>query len=400
MALLLSKTRAAGVLAAGFLSLVPAAASAAPVTVDLRVEGRTGTLFEGKVTTDVRTFRFTDAPDTYRCDATGETGSTATPSPTRGAALATAAEQGTFALTGRWSAFGPTFASVAGEGVGYDAATGQFLAEFENGRGAQFGACNDPIAQGDEVVFAYGTPEQPVLRLTAPATAAPGQAVTVRVTDAASGAAIEGATVGGATTGPDGTAAVTFSQRGPVSLKAARPGAIRSNAASTCVTDGSDGFCATSAPSAPLPFGPAPECRTSGRDGFCGTPDLVAPRGQIASVRDGQRLRRGVRTLHGTVGADASGIREVRLRLSRTDRGRCYRYDGRQRERFVRTRRCGAARALSFRVGTAADWSYLLPAALPRGRYVLDVFVTDGRGNRTASKDLQRGSSRVVFSVG
>jgi hypothetical protein len=100
------------------------------------------------------------------------------------------------------------------------------------------------------------------------------------------------------------------------------------------------------------------------------------------------------------VGADASGIREVRLRLSRTDRGRCYRYDGRERERLVRTRRCGAAGALSFPVGASASWSYLLPSALPRGRYVLDVFVTDGRGNRMASRDLQRGSSRIVFSVG
>jgi hypothetical protein len=51
-------------------------------------------------------------------------------------------------------------------------------------------------------------------------------------------------------------------------------------------------------------------------------------------------------------------------------------------------------------VGTTADWSYLLPSALGRGRYVLDVFVTDGRGNRLASRDLQRGSSRVVFTVG
>ncbi len=398
MALLSSTIRAAGVLAAGLLFLVPAGASAAPVTVDLRVEGRTRTLFEGRVTTDVRTFRFTDAPATYPCDAAGPAGSATAPSPTRGGALVTAAEQAGFALTGTVGPFGPTFAGVAGEDVGYDPATGGFLVEFENGEAAQFGSCNDPIAEGDEVVFAWGTGSERVLRLTAPATAAPGQAVTVRVTDAATGAGVAGASVGGAITAADGTAAVTFGQRGPASLKAYKPGAIRSNAATTCVTDGADGFCATSTPVGP-PV-PVPQCPTTGRDGFCGTPDLAAPRGVIASVREGQRLRRGVRTLAGSVDREASGIREVRLRLSRTDRGRCYRYDGRERERFVRTRRCGAAGALSFRVGTSADWSYLLPAALPRGRYVLDVFVTDGAGNRMASKDLQRGISRVVFTVG
>ena len=395
----MSKARAAGVLAAGFLSLVPAVASAAPVTVDLRVEGRTRTLLERQVTTDVRTFRFTDAPATFPCDATGPTGSAAAPSPTRGGALVTAAEEAGVALTGTVGSFGPTFATVAGEAVGYDAATGAYLVEYENGVPAQFGSCNDAIAQGDEVVFAYGTGSEPVLRLAAPATAAPGRPVTVRVTDAASGAGIAGASVGGATTGTDGTATVTLTERGPAALKASKPGTIRSNAARTCVTDGADGFCATAAPAPGAdPAAPA-ACASSGRDGLCGSPDSTAPRGRIASVREGQRLRRGPRQLAGTVAGDPSGIREVRLRLSRTDRGRCFRYDGRERERFVRTRRCGAARALSFRVGTSADWSYLLPAALPRGRYVLDVFATDGAGNRTSSRDLRRGSSRIVFVV-
>ena len=41
---------------AGLLSLAAAPALAAPVTVDLRIEGATRTLFEGPVTTDVRQF--------------------------------------------------------------------------------------------------------------------------------------------------------------------------------------------------------------------------------------------------------------------------------------------------------------------------------------------------------
>jgi hypothetical protein len=220
----MSRIRAAGVLAAGLLCLLPAGASAAPVTVDLRVEGRTRTLFEGKVTTDVRTFRFTDGPATAPCDGTGPNGSTTTPSPTRGAALATAAEQYGFALTGRFFEFGPSFATVAGEDVSYDAATGAYLAEYENGVAPSVGACNDPVVDGDEVLFAWGTGSEPVLRLTAPATAAPGSPVTVRVTDAASGAPIAGARVDGAVTGADGSAAVTFAARGPAVLKATKEG--------------------------------------------------------------------------------------------------------------------------------------------------------------------------------
>src|ERR687890_1590316 len=68
-------------------------AAAAPVTVDLRVEGPTGTVFEGPVTTDVRPFQFTAGADTapHECDATAaNTGPSPVPVPTRGAAGAAA----------------------------------------------------------------------------------------------------------------------------------------------------------------------------------------------------------------------------------------------------------------------------------------------------------------------
>jgi hypothetical protein len=62
-------------------------------------------------------------------------------------------------------------------------------------------------------------------------------------------------------------------------------------------------------------------------------------------------------------------------------------------ERFRGTR-CG--RGPYFAIGDRADWSYLLPRALERGRYVLDAVAIDGAGNRTP---LARGTSRVVFTV-
>jgi hypothetical protein len=60
-------------------------------------------------------------------------------------------------------------------------------------------------------------------------------------------------------------------------------------------------------------------------------------------------------------------------------------------------KRCGATHGTWFSVGSRADWRYLLPAKLGRGRYVLDLRVVDGKGN--ADTKLARGRNRVVFTV-
>jgi hypothetical protein len=127
--------------------------------------------------------------------------------------------------------------------------------------------------------------------------------------------------------------------------------------------------------------------------------DKVAAFARIRSVAEGRRFRRGrgPRTLQGTVDPDAAGIKDVRLRLSRTAGRRCSRYDG-ARERLVATRRCGVRNARTFSVGDDAAFSYLLPSALPAGRYVLDAIVIDRAGNQTTT--YQRGRNRVVFFVG
>ena len=51
---------------------------------------------------------------------------------------------------------------------------------------------------------------------------------------------------------------------------------------------------------------------------------------------------------------------------------------------------------MNFSIGDRADWSYLLPKRLGKGRYVLDVIAVDKLGNRDA---LARGRNRVVFFV-
>jgi hypothetical protein len=373
---------AAGLLA---LSLVAAApAGAAPVTVTLRVEGPTRTLFEGPVTTDVAPFAFTGEAG-HVCDGSAPAGTATTPQVTRGAVLSAAAASTSLVLRGTWSdMFGsPSFTEIGGESVAYDAATNRYLVEYQNNQSAAAGACGSVVNPGDQVLFAYAVGTETLLALRGPTTAAPGQAVTLTVSDAATGAPVAGADVEGRQSGADGTVvAGPYAARGNHDAKATKAGAIRSNRVRICVTDGADGACGTT----PAASAPAP---SSSRG-----PDRGAPGARLAGVREKQVFRkgRGPRVLRGTVPADPSGLRAVKLRLTRRARGRCEYFSGRS-ERFVRTR-CG--RSFPFAVGTAREVSYLLPKRLGPGRYVLDLIAVDGAGNRDRPK---RGSTRVVFTV-
>jgi len=383
----------AGALVGFAVLAAPHSASAVPATVQLRVEGPTRTLVEQSVTVDVRPFKFSDSPQTYQCDGTGANGSTTVPSPTRGGALAEASERTPFELLGSFGSFGASFTKINGEGVAFDSASGRFLAEYENGKFADFGACSDAIVTGDDVLFAYGDGSEPLLRLAGPATVKPGESATLVVTDQANGQGVAGASVAGRSTGADGRATTAgLTERGPQAFKATRAGAIRSNAVSVCVTDGADGFCGTTK------AGAGAAAAAPAAPGVLAAPDKVAAFARITSVGEGRRFAkaRGPRTLKGIVDADASGLKDVRLRLSRTDGRRCSRYDG-TRERFVDTRRCGIKNARTFSVGADSAFSYLLPAGLGRGRYVLDAIVIDRAGNQTTT--YQRGRNRVVFFV-
>ncbi len=57
----MKSTTLTGVLAGLVALIATSTATAAPVTVDLRVEGPTRRLVEQKVTVDVRTFKFFDS---------------------------------------------------------------------------------------------------------------------------------------------------------------------------------------------------------------------------------------------------------------------------------------------------------------------------------------------------
>jgi hypothetical protein len=204
--------------------------------------------------------------------------------------------------------------------------------------------------------------------------------VTLKVTDA-TGAAVSGASVGGALSGADGTVAVgPFSDRGDHDLKATKDGTIRSNRVRVCVTDGADGACGTTAP--------PPACACVGTAG----PDVLAPSAKLKGIKDKQRFsKRGPRKLQGSF-ADASGIKQVKLRLMKKSRGKCWYFSG-SMEKFRRT---GCGKEKYFAIGDKADWSYLLPFRLGKGSYTLEAVAVDGAGNRTP---LARGTTQVVFTV-
>lgn len=356
-------------LAAGIVVLALAApAGAAPVTVNLRIEGPTRTIYEGPVTTDVRTFHFTGDAE-HQCDnGAGVV--------TRGAVMTAATDSAPFATRGTWSdMFGsPTFDEVGGEDVRYDSVTGRFLVEYKNEVGADVGACQDPVQDGDRVLFAYAAFGDRLLKLEGPPSAHTGDVVTLTVTDAATGAVVSDATVGGAQTGADGKATLTLTQTGTSVFKATKPGVVRSNALAVAVV----------AAGQPLP--------PSGVAGSA-APDRLAPAAKLLGIADRQTFARGKgpRTLRASA-PDPSGLAAVKLRLTRRTGGRCSYFSGRRAA--LETTRCG--RAFYFKVGDSADVSYLLPQRLGPGRYVLDLAAIDRAGNRSA---LARGSTRVVFTV-
>jgi len=377
---------------------LPTLAPAAPVTVSLRIEGKTKTLYEGSVTTDIRAFPVSGVD--HKCDGTNA-GASTTPGPTRGAAFAQAAGDPAtgFPFTATWSnAFEDvTFNSIAGEDVGFDPVSQAFLVEYRNGVGSRVGSCQEKIAEGDEVLYAYAPFGNVVLRLTGPSRVKPGEPVTLKVTNAENATPIAGASVAGQTTGADGTTQVTLTASGPAQFKATKAGAIRSNAVAVCASTGTDGACGTTTPpAAPGPVTTEP-CPTSGRDGRCGTRDTTAPSIRIVGIANGKHFARGrgPRRIRAVVDNDPSGLFATKLRLTRTDPRHCTYFSGKS-ERF-RPARCGAATGW-FRVGDQPEIDYLLPSALKRGRYVLDVNAIDKAYNRDDAR--RRGVNRIVFHVG
>lgn len=212
----------------------PAAAHAAPASVQLRIEGRNSTTYEGPVTTDGKVVRPSSGDD-RQCDGTNGN-PPANPSP--GATPTTALDDGAGIGGFTWDgSYNDDYDDYFITRIGPDPQTSsEFWGQYVNSQASQVGGCQELVKTGDEVLWAFDAfSKQHVLRLAGPSTGRTGQPIGVRVTDGANGAPIAGASVGGALTGADGRAALTFGQAGIYRLKATRADSVRSNGLTVCV---------------------------------------------------------------------------------------------------------------------------------------------------------------------
>ena len=205
-------------------------ALAVPVTVNLRVEGPSKTVFDGPVTTDGHDVT-TQTAGTHKCDGTN---GAPEPGPTATAALDDAAKLAGFTIDGPYGNFGIDdyfLERVADEQIDPNS---EYWSLWINHGFSDKGGCQKRVLAGQDVLWA-GIPfsVSVPLKLAGPDSAVTGQPVQVQVTDGSNGDPQGGATVGGATTGPDGRATLTFPDEGIYRLKAEKPDTIRSNTGGT-----------------------------------------------------------------------------------------------------------------------------------------------------------------------
>jgi hypothetical protein len=265
-----------------FIGAVPALA--VPVSVNLRVEGRTQTIFDGPVTTDGHDVT-TASAGTHKCDGTNG-GAEPSPGPTATAALDDAARQAGFTFDGEYGNFGIDDYFITRVAQDTRDASSEFWSLWIDFNFAQKGGCQQRVAQGDDVLWALiPFSADRALRLTGPTTATTGQPVSVKVTSGANPGGEPGASVGGTLTGPDGSAQLVFATSGVYRLKAEKVNTVRSNSLVLCVDP--QGF---------------PPC-TSG--------DRISPAAQMLAPRyasDVSRSRRFRVAWQGVDDANGSGI--------------------------------------------------------------------------------------------
>ncbi|TMK98427.1 MAG: hypothetical protein E6G34_12410 [Actinobacteria bacterium] len=387
---------------------IPDAALATPITVNLRVEGSTRTLFEGNVTTSPETIQTASSGGAHPCNyaENGPSGGFVpggSQSGTPTTALHDAALATGLSFDAEWFGSGAEngnpgdfFVSRVGNDVNQTEAPFDSWGYAVNFTTASVGGCQIALAPGNEVLWAYNYFNlSHLLSAAGPVSVNAGTPFTVHVADGHTGEAIAGAAVEEAVSGvpspiagsshsdANGDSTVVLNQPGVVTLKATRADSVRSNGLVVCVHAGSDGTCGSTLPAPAASGGP-----------IAGGP--VSDVARIAGIRSGRVYSRrfAPRVLSGKVQVPPGGtLRDVRIRLERRHAGRCFFFSG-SRVRFVRTRRCRPAPFFS--VGGSQSFSYLLPARLPRGRYVYDIEAISADGTATKLVD---GVSHVVFRV-
>lgn len=230
-----SRRRAALAVALGVTALAGGAApaaQAAPVSVKLRVEGKSSTIYENSVTTDGHDVT-TASGGTHKCDGTNG-GANPSPGATSTATLDDGAREGGFTFDGSYSS---GFDDFFIDRIGPDSnSSSEFFGFFNNFQPSQVGGCQQRVATGDEVLWVFDAfSKDHALQLTGPASARTDQAFGVRVTDGANGAPLAGASVGGKPTDAAGRVTLSYSKPGIYRLKATRADSVRSPLLTVCV---------------------------------------------------------------------------------------------------------------------------------------------------------------------
>jgi hypothetical protein len=395
--------------------LLPTLVAAAPVTVNLRVEGSASTLFEGPVATSPEMIETASSGGEHPCNyssngsSESEFANGGSPAGTPTTALHDAALDSGLAFDAEW------FGNAAHSGepgdffvtrVGPDANGGPptfpswgFAVNYTT---ANVGGCQIALSPGTEVLWAYNYFNLAhLLALSGPASVNAGTPFTVHVADGRTGESIAGASIGtfaagatsplagATTTDASGNATVRLPSPGSVELKATQPESVRSNALAVCVHAGEDGTCGTGGSTKSVVVIVSPGAKPN-------SSPATALSAHVIGIANGRVFPRGSapRVLRGTVRVATGGtLRDVRIRLQRRVGRRCLNFSG-AKERFVRSRKC--APATFFSVGDSESFSYLLPSRLPKGRYTFDVDAVEASGNTTS---LVGGVSHVAFRV-
>lgn len=386
------QTRLTRVLAAltALLSVALVAAGPAPaVTVDLRIEGKDRTIFEGQVDTEGHSVK------DHKCDGTNG-GAENNPGPTVTSALDDGADEGDYSWDGEWF---PSFEDFLVDRIGPDEADesdDEYWGYLLNYKDPGKGGCQQRVSSGDRILWAYDAFGKTPLKLSAPSTVPVGQDFTVTVVDGRDDDGFDDAHVAGRDTDSDGNAVLRFDTPGRRSLKATGDDAIRSNEQVVCVLAPGQTSCGEPGTTGPF-TGPI-------------TGPLVS---RLLGVLPARRysLALAPRLLRGQVTSGGVPVTGVRIRLRRYLAGGCWHYSLRLR-RFHRSRctltyffypvtpaatpppgptPAGTTTSPGTTVTQGATWSYTLPARLAPGAYTLEAEATDAAGRR------HRG--RVVFHV-
>jgi hypothetical protein len=224
---MITRNGALAALTAALACAVPATAAAA-TTVNVRIEGKTKTLFEGPVKVSAHDVDPGDGSGPHKCDGTnGGAGTTSGPT-------ATSAMDDAVKLAGlTWSgSYNASFDDIIVNQIGPDTANDkQFWGVAVAGKSLEVGGCQRVVNKGEEVLWAYDLfNKKHLLRATGGRKVRAGKLYSVKVTDTqGAGAPIKGASVGGKKTNSKGIAKLRFKKPGTKRLKATRKDSLRSN---------------------------------------------------------------------------------------------------------------------------------------------------------------------------